>query len=939
MSYIEVVFLEKTSEELNKESYKALVAYWKQIQLHIPKILSCVSQVFPHYTLHDVSHSEEILNSITRILGFDTVKNLSCTDLWMILCAAYCHDVGMFIDGDEIENLFDSNEFIQFVETLTETSKLYKYAQCFKLNEKRKLVYDNTQLTLISYNAARFLLADFIRKKHAERSKEILTNALGSVDWDIKRLYDLVVDEGLMHGSSFTDVMQQPRFEKGMGDDVCHPRFISCLIRLGDLLDFDSTRISRYLVNHLSKSLPDDSKTHLDKHASIKHIDISTERISATAECESCDAASEVSTWFSWIKEELYNQRNSWYEIVPKNYNQSLPMFNDVEIHMKNGFDKIDDKYKSKFDIDAASSLKLLQGSSVYSDRSCCFREILQNSVDATYIRIFSENESGIDLKNAQKGFSQFVKFCKNIKYCINISLKKENGKWHFSIADNGIGMSKSDLRYILEVGSSKNNKEKKSIVNRMPEYAKPSGIFGIGFQSVFLLTDEVHLTTRRFDDGLYIDSRLRSPLKDGFVIMKTENKRFANFGTKIEFDLEEGKLPELSQFSRTGEELKKTFDEFDFVEKSDEDLKVAVYFDAITDFAWNCRIPIKLNGKKANQNNDKTALFVDNNNKYYVELRLLKDFDARKNADLRFANKNLIRFRDTRVKNAQYLDEIKFYHFDINILSGNADEVLLLNRETMVSSFQKKIRPFIITSAVDYLIKEGFRYLDNEGYKILASMFLNYYGKLEDSKPWENKILYSNGLKEITIKNILEKKYTVNIRSSVSVNQTEVSKNKIVFYELGDPVIDFLAYVLREKNYSIYFTSYVNPAFGKKMIEFQFSTKGKDRVDWISWFEWFKNKKQRSLMPCFGYEKLVIKNAAFAYASHDPMSVFEKIDYPRTVCPWLTVDGKIEWVTSDKFYNWIYENRDDEKVSLDEIKKEFDKLKKDLSPIIKKIK
>ena len=93
MSLIEEQFVLKTN---GNEAYRVLVNFWSCIKIHVPNILSCVSQVFPHYTKHDVSHSYAILDSIERILGKEAIeKKLSVTDLWLLLCSAFYHDIGM----------------------------------------------------------------------------------------------------------------------------------------------------------------------------------------------------------------------------------------------------------------------------------------------------------------------------------------------------------------------------------------------------------------------------------------------------------------------------------------------------------------------------------------------------------------------------------------------------------------------------------------------------------------------------------------------------------------------------------------------------------------------------------------------------------------------------------------------------------------------------
>lgn len=58
---------------------------WEFDKKNIPMALKAVSSVFPHYSLHDETHSISILNNIVKILGRETILLLSCTDLWLIL--------------------------------------------------------------------------------------------------------------------------------------------------------------------------------------------------------------------------------------------------------------------------------------------------------------------------------------------------------------------------------------------------------------------------------------------------------------------------------------------------------------------------------------------------------------------------------------------------------------------------------------------------------------------------------------------------------------------------------------------------------------------------------------------------------------------------------------------------------------------------------------
>ena len=90
--------------------------------------------------------------------------------------------------------------------------------------------------------------------------------------------------------------------------------------------------------------------------------------------------------------------------------------------------------------------------------------------------------------------------------------------------------------------------------------------------------------------------------------------------------------------------------------------------------------------------------------------------------------------------------------------------------------------------------------------------------------------------------------------------------------------------------------------------------------------------------MPCIGYETLQVKENAILIDDDDPMHVFEKVSYPRTVCPYVVKDGKLEWACSDKVIQWVRENNIDDKVTEDDIRNEYEKMRKDFEGIVKKL-
>lgn len=104
------------------------------------------------------------------------------------------------------------------------------------------------------------------------------------------------------------------------------------------------------------------------------------------------------------------------------------------------------------------------------------------------------------------------------------------------------MGISKKDLEYMQKISGSKNNKEKQKIIRQMPEWMRPSGEFGIGLHSAFLLMKDlpyeeqkitIFTKSRLTHESLRVE--LNSPLsgKNGYCFIE-EIKDLGRYGSKV---------------------------------------------------------------------------------------------------------------------------------------------------------------------------------------------------------------------------------------------------------------------------------------------------------------------------------------------------------------------------------------------------------------------
>ena len=63
----------------------------------------------------------------------------------------------------------------------------------------------------------------------------------------------------------FDHIMKLPAEDDGYVGDYAHPRFVSVLLQLGDLLDMDNDRFHP-LIRECIGALPEMSERHFEKH-------------------------------------------------------------------------------------------------------------------------------------------------------------------------------------------------------------------------------------------------------------------------------------------------------------------------------------------------------------------------------------------------------------------------------------------------------------------------------------------------------------------------------------------------------------------------------------------------------------------------------------------------------------------------------------------------
>ncbi len=526
--------LQKISNE--NQEYRELWSTWNLNKKTLEPILNTIIKDYPHYSLHDGSHSESILLNIERMLGNYNIENLSPTDLWLLLHVAYLHDFGMVIMDTKIQEIWNDDNFKLFLKEQAESSDedVKKAANAILKQNKDEEPY-NISWAIEIKSAVTLLMSSYCRWQHADYSKGYILDIdkiwgidLGHNGIIKKRLVSLIADISAIHTKQFSEVLALHKETNGFKNDYIHPRFIACLLRIGDALDLDNGRFNRYGETIFGK-MPESSKIHLNKHEATKHVLVTNEVIEVEADCPDDATYRETRKWFDLLKNEIDNLHLNWSDIAPNNFTNP-PKLASYKILRKG----IEDSYELsnlKFSISQNKAFEIIEGSSIYKDKFSCIREIVQNAEDASKIQLWRDIKSGmyysagIDESKVKTGSllpTDIPTWIYQI-YTIQITVEKnEANNAVVSIMDHGTGISTDTLKGICNVGQSYyQKKESMQEIEEMPIWLRPTANFGIGIQSCFMVTDKITIYTHSNKDSS-LKITFRSGKQDGYVNVET---------------------------------------------------------------------------------------------------------------------------------------------------------------------------------------------------------------------------------------------------------------------------------------------------------------------------------------------------------------------------------------------------------------------------------
>lgn len=410
----------------------------------VAPLLATTERHFPYFTRHDAHHGYRVVLRIEQVvdptcIDVESTFHLAPAEIFLLIAAAYAHDLGMTVFPDEVGKLLN--------ELQLEPSPGWE-----------------THPTLQRH----------LRHEHSKRGGQyILENAdrLG-VPLNLVNALDTMMQA---HNFSFVelDALTAVHAAKERQLDV---RQLAAIVCVGDALEFSDTRVMEGVLERINIDPRDSARTSYLEN--MKHVCVGDSlaidehgRVVVSGTFTEADVLAlahrtfdEMEGWIQGYCDIDRRSRVHRLKIRPEQFSRNLTFTGGR-------FERLGVRLNKRSVIDLIASNAVWR-----TQTGIAIRELLQNAVEACRYR--DHHSGAVD------------------RYVPTVRVEFDREKRTISVTDNGCGMTeRTVLNNFLTVGSSRS----KEAGYAEADYA-PIARFGVGFWSVFMIAEEARIETAAFE-------------------------------------------------------------------------------------------------------------------------------------------------------------------------------------------------------------------------------------------------------------------------------------------------------------------------------------------------------------------------------------------------------------------------------------------------------
>lgn len=378
-------------------------------------------------------------------------------EIYILAVAAYLHDAGMVVSDSEKAKILTTEEWRKYVSDDEPGAKRWKSIQDFRNGSQPS---NDAQRHFLADIQARFLIAEFIRRKHAQRVAEIITQNdmyLGDFTFQNPLLKRTITDVCIAHGLSQHELLDNEKYpdRRNIRGETVNVRFLALLLRIGDLLDISIDRACPLLLNAACPISPD-SLAHWTQYQGIAHQLTAPDKIELIADCNNQNEHRFLEDWCNWLLNEVKEAGNIMMS-ASRHGNWRPPRVvldgDAPTIIIRPAASANYVPFKWKFELDPSMVFERLIRD-VNPHPLDFIRELIQNSLDATRCQLYLDLAKR-DIEQPEHSTQVEEKY--RSLYPIRVTLSKVQINNELSgepeeyqvlkVEDQGIGMDK----YIIE--------------------------------------------------------------------------------------------------------------------------------------------------------------------------------------------------------------------------------------------------------------------------------------------------------------------------------------------------------------------------------------------------------------------------------------------------------------------------------------------------------
>ena len=284
----------------------------------------------------------------------------------------------------------------------------------------------------------------------------------------------------------------------GQPGQVLHLRYLACVLRVADVLEFDPERTPRVILFHRDIAPGSLIFWHKDREISLR---FERPRFVLAARPATARLYRAVEEMLDEIDNELTLCRTladeTHFEICP-GLTEALPHTWQLTSAVHRDLKPRPDTFvyiNSAFRPNTEKILQMFSGIELYVDHHAAVRELLQNAFDAVREQIAYQR-----LRNSHPSDATLEKVIGK-QHRVELRLEQRSDGLWLVCSDGGVGMNRRIIQdYLLVSGHARRHDvvELERRCQKAGFSAGRTGQFGIGVLSYFMIADRLRVTTRR---------------------------------------------------------------------------------------------------------------------------------------------------------------------------------------------------------------------------------------------------------------------------------------------------------------------------------------------------------------------------------------------------------------------------------------------------------